>query len=235
MNDILCYVNATTWVIFDVDNTLITSKTHYGSAKWHYWESQRLKHQGLDDEKIYKVLRSQSLATMEKCPIALMEPMIPAIVSDAQKRAFCVFGLTARHPEMKDITLLQLRSVFIDLSVNSGFLSTISQGFSDSSLFWDGIWFLSVFNQKGKAIRHLLRQSESLPSRIVFIDDVLNHLFNMEDSLVDSGVELIAIHYMQGDELFYDPEIAAIQAFFFPKIVSNEEAKKILHDKGFEN
>src|SRR3990167_686215 len=204
IREILLNIGSSTCVLFDLDDTLIQSQTQYGSSKWFSWESKRLKDQGIDARAVYEILHPQSMATLKLCPIALVESCIPQVVATAQQLAACVMGLTARHPEMKDITLEQLQQFDLDFSRHSFWPIPIFTT-SGPSLFSEGIWFLSILNQKGDSIRQWFDEVKPPITRIVYVDDSLIHLENMEQMM--------------------HPDIAAIQKLAFPIILTDEEAE----------
>lgn len=75
-----------------------------------------------------------------------------------------------------------------------------------------------------------LNQLDKLPEKIIFVDDKLSHVQDLENSLRAFNIEYVGIRFSKMDKGVneYDDEIAEIQSEFFPQFISDEAARKIL-------
>ena len=98
MEEILPHVDNTSWVLFDIDDTLLESAIQAGRSKWYFHEVAKLMEQGHDNETAQKLFYPEWIRSQEICPVRTPEPGISALVKKVQTIAAAVLGLTARHP-----------------------------------------------------------------------------------------------------------------------------------------
>lgn len=229
MSEVLSHVDSSTWVFFDIDDTLITSQMQLGRSDYYFVEFAKLRQQGMEEELAHEICRAHWNEMQEKCPVRLMDPVIPDIVSQIQQMAAYTLGLTARGPQTNLITQKQLRSLNLDFTTSSPF--TVSAELPHRHLYEKGVWFVE-FNGKGHAVRKWLAGLSEHPTKVVFVDDRLHHLENMEAQLFDLEIEYVGVHYIKTLEHLFDSKIAEIQAEHFPQILSDEEVQKQLQFAG---
>jgi hypothetical protein len=225
MSEVLSHVDFNTWVFFDIDDTLITSQMQLGRSDYYFVQFTKLRQQGMEEEQAHEICRAHWNEVQEKCPIRLMDPLIPGIVSQIQQMAAYTLGLTARGPQTNLITQRQLRSLNLDFTTSSP--STVSAELPYWHLYENGVWFVES-NGKGHAVRKWFAGLSEHPTKVVFVDDRLHHLENMEAQLSDLSIEYVGVHYIKTLEHLFDSKIAEIQAKYFPQILSDEEAEKKL-------
>lgn len=221
IQEVLAYINSDTWVFFDIDDTLLTSQTQLGRSDYYFLEFATLKYKGVDEESAHRICRIHWNEMQAKCPVRQMDPVTFAVVSKTQQLAAYTIALTARGPQTNFITHSQFQFIGLDFSISSP--PTISVDLPFRHIYESGIWFVE-FNEKGSSVRLWLKEISKYPSKIVFIDDRLNHLENMEIALLDLGIEYVGIHYTKILETPFEPQIAQIQADVFPVIITDEEA-----------
>lgn len=206
MDQILPYIDKTTWVLFDIDDTLIESKLQVGRAKWFFYEVEKLTSKGVDYESAVLLCYPEWIRMQEICPIQAPEPEIPEIVHLVQQSAGATFGLTARHPPICPTTLKQLAYIGIDFTFSAPFCPVLE---TQAPTHWEGgVLFLSDFNRKGDVFRKWLEISPIRPSKIVLIDDGENHLIQMEKQMGAIGIPCTCFHYIKTTERPFDANVA---------------------------
>jgi Protein of unknown function (DUF2608) len=212
IEEVLCHVDAKTWVFFDIDETLLISEVLFGRSDYYIHQLNALKKSGLEEERAHEICRSHWRAIQKHYPVRPMEAAMKEVVSTVQKTAAFTMALTARGPHAKEITHDQLRSLEMDFRASSPEKIAIELPFQNS--YENGIWFIER-NPKGKSILKWLEALKSHPEKIVFVDDRLHHLENMEESLSHLQVEYTGIHYARVHETPFDPQLASIEAHSF--------------------
>lgn len=208
MEEILPHVDETTWVLFDIDNTLIESAVQAGRAEWFDHEVKQLMlAQGLDRHTADRLLFPEWDSFMEICPIQTPEPKTAGLVKEIQQKSEASLALTARHPPLSKLTIRQLTQLGIDFSSHAPLgvsLETVHPA------HWEeGILFASMMNPKGTLFRQFIEKSVKKPKKIIFIDDAKHHLELMEREFQKSGIEFLGFHYTKSFERPFDPEIAS--------------------------
>lgn len=206
MEKILPYIDEHTWVLFDLDDTLIESQLQVGRAKWFFYEVEKRIGEGADYESAVLACYPEWIRSQEICPIRPPEPEIPAIVHRVQQAAGAVFGLTARHPPISATTLKQLAHIGIDFTFSAPACPTLET--KPPTLWNGGVLFVTDFNKKGDVFRKWLELSTILPSKIVLIDDGKNHLIYMEKQMGELGIPCTCFHYTKTTDRPFDPSVA---------------------------
>ncbi|HSX27129.1 MAG TPA: DUF2608 domain-containing protein [Chlamydiales bacterium] len=206
MEDILPHIDETTWVLFDIDNTLLESSIQAGRAEWFHHEIRKLVAQGLDKETAEELFYPDWDRFMNHCPIRTPEPEIASLVKKVQKRCAASFALTSRHPPLSNLTLRQLKQLDIDFSRHAP--ASVLLKTPHPTHWEEGILFASHHNPKGTLFRQFLEKSKKQPPKIVFIDDTKHHLLDMEMELEKLGIEFIGVHYTKTFERPFEAEVA---------------------------
>jgi hypothetical protein len=206
MEQILPYIDETTWVLFDIDDTLYESKLQVGRSRWFFHEVEKRIADGQDYESAIKECYPDWIRCQEICPIRPPEPDIPSIVQKVQQSAGAVFGLTARAPPICSTTLKQLARIGIDFTFSAPACPKLET--KPPTLWNGGVLFITDFNRKGDVFRKWLEMSSILPSKIVLIDDGKNHLIYMEKQMFELGIPCTCFHYIKTAERPFDPILA---------------------------
>jgi hypothetical protein len=225
IEDVLSYVDQSTVVFFDVDDTLFTSNVQLGRAHRFLEEWSVLKKQGFDEKQALEICREHWDAIQKKCLVRHLEPEIKSVLETVQARGLYTMALTARAPRTVAITTDQLRFLDLDFTICCPLKLQVELPLENH--YQDGIWFVEL-NEKGKSVRKWLDTIPIHPGKIILIDDTYKHLKNMEEYLADLKIEFIGIHYTKAQKTPYRPEIAQKQWEYFPKIITDEEASLLL-------
>lgn len=224
MSDILHHVDSETWVIFDVDNTLIESSLHLGSAQWRGHIRKKALDLGYSDTESERILDNFWKLVQPLIPVRLVDKETESIVKQLQEDKVATMALTAREPDEVTHTEKQLKEVHISLSndfLKKDFsLSTPYPGLLKNSVVYCGE------NKKSEALLTLFKELDILPKKVVFIDDKWDQIYDVEKILSTLGIEYICIRFSGADARVasFNSEIADLQWGFLPKIISDQEA-----------
>lgn len=222
IEDVLLHLDEKSWLLFDIDDTLLEGENQLGRAEWYSHEIQKLLLRGHTAETAQKTFYPQWILSQILCPIRTVEPNTAAVVAKAQKRSRHVLGLTGRHPSIAALSAEQLSKLQIDLSKSA---PPFPEAFDwKGTKYQKGIWFITDFLSKNEAFSRLLAVlSENGPKRIVFVNSAREDLEEMEKSLDLLKIEFIGIHYTKAHERPFDPKIADLQYSRLPEIFSDAQ------------
>lgn len=194
-------------VVFDIDNTMLKTKTDLASEQWFLWQ-KKLIEEGLRQSpavanSVDGLLQLQGrLYAMGS--MSLVSPEIPSFITDIKTRGGAVIALTSRNITMRDATLRELEANGISLSsstdlglkwaltpvqpfrVDQPLRSGLSR--ADVSIFrplgtravvFDSGAYLTQGQHKGVVLKALLYHSQRKFKDIVFIDDREYHIEGM--------------------------------------------------------
>jgi hypothetical protein len=223
MQDILPHVEEGTWVLIDVDNTLIESRVDLGSAQWRWHIRNKAKAAGFSKEESDAILDQFWMFVQPLIPVRPVDPKTPEILHSLQVP---VVALTARDPEECKHTQKQLDSAKIQLENNFPALS-LQTAFP--ALFENGVIYCGE-NTKGEVLAAFFKATGQKPKKIIFIDDRLEQVKTVEVEVEKHGIAFVGIRFSGADAHVkaFDPDVADLQFSLLPKIVSNEEAKALL-------
>jgi len=140
-----------------------------------------------------------------------VEKEVDSFIKQLQDDDITVMGLTARGLDMKDCTLKQLKAAGIDLTKK-----TVHEGeylFNDLHGFSGGILFLTPVTKKfdkGQLLIQLFDELEYQPKMIIFIDDNLHFIENVQDALHAKypRIQFSGLWYRYIKESDFDKELA---------------------------
>ncbi len=215
-----------TWVIVDIDGTLIDAAQMLGSTHWLYDHLKELVHEKEHAPAEAAFAFEEMLGSVRACvPYVPMEEYIPEMIADLQVRGHTVFALTHRPLSMHAATKKHLSSVGLDFTKTSPLKK--DHWFSDLSRLHDGVLFVSDFGPKGRTLALLLEHLGKTPQAIVFIDDSEHNVKSVDQTCSELGIPCHACYYQLRKQRHatYSREIADIQFAALPNILTDEEAR----------
>lgn len=227
-SEVLSYVNNQTLLVLDIDDTLLIPVQMLGCDEWFRHRLELHNKNGLDFSKALDRSLAEWEGIRHLTEMEIVEEGTEKIIQEIERRGVFTMGLTTQGMGLSYRTIQQLLSVGIDLSNSSPFSSAYY--FEQNNLgilFRKGVLFTSG-TSKGKALFKLCDHFNYSPKRIVFINDKLTHLKDIEEEALLRGVEFIGLRYSYMDERKnqFDPHVAEIQfkESGFHEILSDEEA-----------
>jgi hypothetical protein len=154
-----------------------------------------------------------------------------ALIREIQKRGAKTMALTARPIELADSTLGQLKSIGIDLSLTSVVSRDVPVQGQNPALFRRGALLVGPKNNKGLVLVQFLEQTGFLPEKIVFVDNKLKHVENVEKALKPLGISYFGRRHGAADQKIasMNKDIVEIQhRYFFGEVLSDTDAMKLL-------
>jgi len=227
ISSLLPYVEEGTWVIFDVDQTLIESSVNLGSSQWRKAIHARAKETGMEDEEAQRVTKQFADFMHRFTPPRLVDPETPELIQQLQQSGVFVMGLTARRPENAERTREQLAACGISLR------NRISENFvllaTHPAIYQDGAIHAGP-NSKSSVLLQFIKKTGELPRKVIFVDDRPNQIADLEQLLARWNIDYVGIHYTAAAKQAaapYDPAIADLQWRSLPAILSDERASTL--------
>lgn len=173
-------------IAFDLDNTLITSTSYYGSINWEDKIILRFKEEGLS----HKEAMTQASQIWKKAQFEIKTKLIEEEshkLIDKWKKTSNVIGLTARSFDLKELTFNGLKSN------NIMFSSFIDHNLD---LFHEGILFCAN-HQKSTLLSNFINHGLiKKPKKIIVVDDKKENLDDILSSKLSNDFIIRCYHYL---------------------------------------
>jgi len=221
IREILPYLDDQTHLFLDIDNTLLTSVSEFGSERWERFMIDHFISQGIPEDEA--VSRGCHLwkAVQTVSEIQWVEDETQAIIQAFHEKKRPVFAITARDLELRTVTENQLASLGLQ--------------FSDCKVPFPlepGGYFGGVFYcgdvPKGTVLKNYLELHDC--SRLVLVDDYRSHL-EIAAKMLDQRFIGLRYAFLDKRKSNYNPcEITKLMG----KIFTHRAASQFLL-RGIEN
>lgn len=214
-------------VIFDLDNTILETAQLLGSDQWFYHRLKKYENDGLDSKNALDKTLLEWYEIQSITQVKLVEKDIKNLIENLQNRKIKVMGLTTRNVDFAFASIKQLDSLNINLCKTAPYLENLV--FENGQIFKKGILFADGKN-KGMALKYFFEKIGFFPKSIVFIDDKLKHVLEVEDFCKTYKIKFLGYRYGFLDEKIknFNSQISNIQHNNLKNILSDEEAIKML-------
>ncbi|MBZ7307553.1 DUF2608 domain-containing protein [Klebsiella oxytoca] len=189
-------------LVFDIDNTVLTSRLEVGSDIWYQWQTNKLPLKPTADQRV-ACLYEDSIALLYNIgTMTLTEPELAAQMKSWQEK-HSVFALTSRAPDTRYATERELKKNGINFSVsplkplNENEAPLYEGRLKRSYIYGNGI-MLSSGQDKGVILDYLLDKTQRKYRAIVFVDDGIANINAMKNMLVSDkykNVDSVLVHY----------------------------------------
>lgn len=239
--DILTEVDRDTIIFFDIDDTLINSPYMLGNSSWWRYFVATLLNANINKgtPEIYQLVKK----IINKIPMVLIESDTAEHIKNLQMQDILTFGLTARkiNNEYSQPHGLGTHEHLKSVGINFTF-TPLPKPLDDTTkrFFSYGIIFTD-HQKKGPFLQNFLNNMSLRPAKIVFIDDQLDQLYSVKNSVESMGIQFVGYRYGKLDNLHanFNPLIANIQLEALIKndqLISDEEALSIAQkNPGLDN
>jgi hypothetical protein len=221
-------------LVLDLDNTTFREAQELGTDDWYSHAEHLLLQSGLTEDQAEAALHPLNVKIKSATEMKLMEDGFPGWIRSLQAKGVVVLGLTARNPELEDVTLRQLRSLGIHFQpgvFNGENMRGLQVPDSDKAQprYKDGVMFVRQ-QSKGKVLRAMLDRAGFRPGRVLAIDDRIKHVNSLAEALIELQIDGTVIHYLRSQEIPpFDPQVADFQARYFEAtghLISDEHARR---------
>ncbi len=232
MQEILKDVSAHSLVVFDLDNTIMEAGQTLGSDQWFEYRITQLKNSGESAEVAVEHAVSDWEKINYKGTVRLVETVTPSIIKKIQDRGIPTMGLTARPASFLEKSLSQLRSLHVPIARRTVTDAILEIQDKDLAVFKEGV--LSVgLNNKGTILVKLLNEIGMTPERVIFVDDKVKNVKNVDEALEAVSIPSFAHRYGAADSKVkaFDAKLADFELNYFQtygKVLSDTEARKLM-------
>ena len=228
--DVFDHIEQESLVIFDLDNTIITSAQSLGGDAWFSAQMEDYLENGLtNQEALAKVLPLWE-ALQHISEVVPVEIDTASFIKTLQSKDCSVIALTTRGYTMTNVTESQLKSVEVDFSKDSPIVGEIFFNHKAGILFKDGIIFAQGVD-KGSVLIKFLEITGIEPKHIIFIDDKLKQVKSVEKSCLENNIPFTGIRYGHCDEAIsnFSKEISDLQKAFYSPLLSDSKARGMIN------
>jgi hypothetical protein len=214
MAEVLNYVDETTLVVFDLDNTVMETPQTIGSDQWFGYLVAKYRNKGLKAEEAIDSALEDWIRVQNASQMIAVEKDTPNLIRNL-KSQFKVIALTARPYEMRSRTSLQLLNIGVDFSLEQHW---INAGSLPTNILYDrGVISIGPKENKGEVLLRFLDTIDVRFKRVVFIDDKLRHVTDVDQAMQEVGIEVYALRYAAADERVasFTPTLADVQWRYF--------------------
>ena len=196
----------TTLLVLDIDDTLLTSETFFGSDQWFAWQYNS----ALPVDKVKCLFDVQALS-YEIGTMRLPQEGIPSLVAGL---AVDKLILTSRSPVSRSPTerelLLAKYELPPQLTANGEALEFVSLGGLGPLTYANGI-FMSKGGNKGVLLLELLERIGRSYETVVLVDDGKKNIDAMQAALAQARISYYGFHYIAVDKPKELPEVLAAE------------------------
>lgn len=210
-------MDRSTLLVLDIDNTLIEPKPdpksdkysvfqpQVGSDQWFYSLYRLFEKKPSEDLLLDKRLMTIWNDTQFAISVKPVEKITPGFLQSQYKLGIKTLLLTARRPDISDVTLRQLQSVGYTPAAHSIYDGEVTLpkeefGTEDFAQYKRGILTVGEGNSKGVVFVKFLKKIGFQPKRVVYVDDREKHVHTMEKALSEAKIPYFGFRYGALDE-----------------------------------
>jgi len=226
IKEIKKHLNKYELVLFDLDNTIMEPIQELGSDQWFNYQFKKYENSGLDRNVALDTALLDWYEIQAITKVKFVEKDIKTILDNLHKKNTLVMGLTTRDHSFSLAAIKQLDSLKIDLSKTAPKKETFY--FENGVLYKKGILFAKGI-EKGKVLAQFLKKIKFMPKSIVFIDDKLKHLDEVEKFCDKFKIKFLGLRYGYLDEKVknFQGLVCDMQYKKLKNILSDAEAEKL--------
>lgn len=243
--DILNEIDQETLVLFDIDETTLTTTTTLGSTAWWNHFSRKFSVNKSEKALLKPLMMPIIHRVIQASPSRTVEPETAQLIHSLQERGITVISLTGRckeapwDPHFAQFTRNQLKNLGIDFEKSHWPAEVEFDLGRPPKNYAHGIIF-SNFQPKGPVLVQLLQELNFRPKKIVMVDDLIDFLKSVDQSLDKEKIPFVGFRYGHLDSQVkgLDPMIGNIQLqklLMEDKFLTDEEAAEIKKELLMQN
>ena len=232
ITQITSHISQGTLVLLDIDNTIIQLTQTLGTPEWFsaFYKKRRalnISHEHAMKETVNIYLRVNEISAAK--PVDLNTGII---IRNLQEQGIVILGLTSRDDSLYKATINHLKPTSINFNVGKFQDYQLKLQTGAKSKVHNGIIF-SGGKHKGECLEEFLSAVNWSPKKIVFVDDQLKAIQEVESAAVKNNTDYIGVRYGYLDDKAknLNLDIAEIQLAHLEKtghILSDEDALSLL-------
>lgn len=223
--DLKKYIDQETFVILDIDDTLLIPNQMLGCDEWFCQTMQNRIKEGISKKEALDKTLFEWEAIRSITEMKLVEDSIGETIKEVQDMNISMICLTTQRFALGPRTDYQLKKHDITIKKTAPYSDSLY--FNNKNLgvlFFEGILFTNG-THKGDALSKFCNLINYMPKKIVFVNDKLTHLKDIEEFCHANNIPFIGLRYGAADDFRknFNMEIADKQS-------SNLNLKKISTD-----
>lgn len=204
-----------TLMVFDIDEVLITTEDHFNHP---YAEKlllsimqQAISNAKTDDEKRELEKRLSLCILLPRRGV--IEPNAPTIVSRMQQKGAKVIGLTSlptgtfglisqlERWRIEHLQSLNIKFTHDFFELERRIFETLQDEEKYDPLYDEGILFSPGYH-KGDVLKEFLKTINWKPSKVIFVDDLVENIASVHDALKSMGIPFEGYQYLGAHRFF---------------------------------
>jgi len=190
-------------IVFDIDNTVLTSNVDLGGDVWYQWQTGKLNIKPTEKQKVKKCFYEDAIGLLYELGTANLTDMrLPEYISDWQNSEVEIMALTSRSSKYRFPTERELIKHGVDFSVSplksiEGNEVILNYKLERRLSYLNGVMMTTGMN-KGKMLELILGRTGRSFKCIIFIDDSKHNIDNMEKEFNNNlDIDMNIIHYQK--------------------------------------
>lgn len=233
LEDIESHVEPGTWVLLDLDNTVMHSATQWGHSDWFYSFMDQRTASGASHDDAVRELYPEWRVSQAAIPTIATDESVVAMIDRLQAKGVKVMGVTHRQRYIMDATLRQLAGVGIDFRKTAPHSNWEWFDRDEPAVYRDGVLFVADYNDKGELIKEFLSRLGDHPWKVLFVDDSLRNVESVERAFARDATKVVGVHYRyeRGQWNGEREQVAQLQKSLYHSILSDDQARVLLDAK----
>src|SRR3990167_468117 len=203
IRDMLQLISYDTWLLLDIDNTVMEPLHELGSDQWFVKLIEHACQLTSNKEEAMISVVKLYQEVQHRIRTKTVEPEIVHLVKALQDSGVPILALTARDSSLIQTTRCQLKDIGIDFSrcwyTSAKKIELDNEDKESNPTYSGGIIFCSG-KDKGKCLNSLLTHTPKLPKHIVMVDDKEKHLLHVKEIIKRNGIRFHGLRYGFLDE-----------------------------------
>ncbi|OGT42252.1 MAG: hypothetical protein A3F42_05190 [Gammaproteobacteria bacterium RIFCSPHIGHO2_12_FULL_37_34] len=200
IRDVLTHTSCNSFVIFDLDNTLVESTQEMGGDQWFVSLSQYAAKMVVDSAEAASLVLSIYHEVQFHIDLRAVQKEAIRIIQILQDLSIPVLALTTRGSKISEPTLSQLNKIGIHFSKQwSDDFIALPRHERYSPTFREGIIFCDGAD-KGKCLNEFFNYKQFYPEHVVMVDDKAKYLVSVGKVVTQYGAQFIGLRYGYLDE-----------------------------------
>ena len=190
---VLDVISFDTWLVLDLDNTVMEPIDALGGDQWFYSLMKFCSQPGVNKDVLFISAITLYNAVQEHIKIKPVEVQTAYLIRALQDIGIPVIALTARSVCIKNETNRQLADIGIDFEIDPIIVRKHTRA-KLKHMYHEGIIYCDGKN-KGEALGHFFKSCRITPQHVVMLDDKQSHLENVAFVMKQMKIRFHGLRY----------------------------------------